>query len=203
MKRPYATNRPGTGGTLALRAIRAPAVTSNAAVAVTRAVDSMVLNANSAEMPDSTSNNCWECCVPNCGTMIRLKPSEPRIAPKVFAAYTLPASLPESSVRFASAANARGKLAPHKHALGNTTQMHFETSTWNVNHGPGDSDGFIGQFGNATAIMNAAHKMPSICKACATPNANCGRLSDRASAAPAALPMPKPPRNTARISEKV
>ncbi len=65
--------------------------------------------APAAEIASNTRSVCW---VPMEGTSTRLTSNAPAIAPSVLAAYTPPTTRPESSPASATAAQARGKLAP-------------------------------------------------------------------------------------------
>ena len=63
------------------------------------------------------------------------------MAPSVFAAYTPPTSRAGSWPREATAASARGKLAPHSTAGGRTAQRHRSRSSWMRYHGLDVSSG--------------------------------------------------------------
>src|SRR5262247_4076019 len=75
-------------------------------------------DAKSAENAERTINSCWECWLPIHTTNARLAPSDPTIAPTVFAAYTPPTSRAGSCPRAETEARARGKLAPQRMAAG-------------------------------------------------------------------------------------
>ena len=94
------------------------------------------------------------------------------------------------------------EAGPPQHAAGKTATATRTTSSWNVIHGLGDSDGLIGQNGSARAIMNAAHATPSVNSSWLQASAVRG-LDERAMYAPALLPAPSATRKTARMIEKV
>ena len=64
-------------------------------------------------------------------------------------------------------------------------------------------EGLIGQNGSDSVNMHDVHAMAAHNNIWHQPSASRGRSRRPASAAPMLLPMPRPKRNTARISEKV
>ena len=82
-----------------------------------------------AEIVASAISRRWQSCVPIQGIRMMLKARAPKIPPTVLAAYTLPTRVPESSLRAAAAASAKGKLAPHRQAAGKTAHMQRMMST--------------------------------------------------------------------------
>ena len=64
-------------------------------------------------------------------------------------------------------------------------------------------EGLIGQNGSESAVEYAAHAIATHNPSCTHPSAVFAFDTPRASAAPRLLPMPRPTRKTARISENV
>ena len=83
------------------------------------------------------------------------------------------------------------------------TQMARIRSSWKVNEGDVEIDGLIGQNGSESAVEYAAHARQKHRPSCTHPSAVFAFDTPRASAAPRLLPIPRPTRNTARISENV
>ena len=103
----------------------------------------------------------------------------------------------------ATEASASGKLAPQRMAAGSIAHNERTRSSWKVNHGLLDVDGSIGQYGSDCVSMYADQAMAPASSICTQASARRGRAMLRDSAEPTLLPMPRPKRNTARISEKV
>src|SRR5439155_24350365 len=135
--------------------------------------------------------------------MRTLAPSDPTMAPTVFAAYTPPTRRAGSWPGSAMEASARGKLAPHRIAPGSTAHSDRTRSSWKLNHGSVEIDGLIGQYGNDCVSMYAVQATAPHRAIWQTPSATRGRPTPRASAEPRLLPMPRPIKNTARIRENV
>src|ERR1035441_3214403 len=123
------------------------AASSSAAPAAERARQTRgarTTRALTAPIPISTVS---EYRVPIQGIRTMLKARAPTIAPPVFAAYTRPTSRPGSPPRGATAASARGKLAPHSSAAGSTAHRQRTISSWKVYQRLVDRNGLIGQYG--------------------------------------------------------
>src|SRR5512138_2953877 len=108
------------------------------------------------------------------GTMRRLTPSAPAIAPRVLAAYTPPTRRPGSPPRSAIAARARGKLAPQRIAGGRIAHRQRTISSWNVCQGFVVSIGLIGQYGNERVMMKAVQAIPNASRIWHDPSATRG-----------------------------
>src|SRR2546430_10936996 len=110
----------------------------------------------SAAIAHTTMSACCVYWLPR--HMIRtLAPSDPTIAPTVFAAYTPPTSRAGSWPGSATDASASGKLAPHRIAPGSTAQRHRTKSSWKLNHASVVIDGLTGQYGSDWVSMYAVH----------------------------------------------
>ena len=72
-----------------------------------------------------------------------------------------------------------------------------------MNHGVVAIDGLIGQYGSDSVSMYAAQAIAPHSSSWHQPSAARGDALSRAISDPTVLPMPRPTRNTARISEKV
>ena len=70
-------------------------------------------------------------------------------------------------------------------------------------HGLATADGLIGQYGSDRLMTYAVHAMEAQTPIWHQPSARRGRATRDDMAEPIVLPMPRPKRNTARISEKV
>ena len=81
--------------------------------------------------------------------------------------------------------------------------MQRTRSSCSVNQGVVEMDGLIGQYGSDSVSWYAAHAIAPHNSSWHQPSARRGDAVPRAIAAPTVLPMPRPSRNTARISEKV
>src|SRR5207247_8856619 len=103
----------------------------------------------------------------------------------------------------ATEGSASGKLAPHRMAAGSTTQRQRARSSWKLNQGSVEIDGLIGQYGSDSVSMYADQAIAAHNSNWHAPSATRGRASPRESADPRLLPIPRPIRNTARISENV
>src|ERR1043166_2086756 len=119
-------------------------------------------DANKADKAEITIMACCACWLPIQTTKIRLAPSDPAIAPSVFAAYTPPTSRAGSCPCEATDARASGKLAPHKIAAGRTTQSERTRSNCIANTAVFETagleiEGSIGQYGSDSLSINAAH----------------------------------------------
>ena len=111
--------------------------------------------------------------------------------------------MPESCPGPATLASASGKLAPHRIAPGSITQIARIRSSWKLNVSDVEIDGLIGQYGSDTLVAYAAQARHTHNPSWHQPSAILGFDRLRAIADPRLLPMPRPTRNTARISEKV
>src|SRR6185369_6462187 len=151
----------------------------------------------------TTIRSCCECCVPIQPTSTRLAPSDPTMAPTVFAAYTPPTSRAGSCPRAATAASASGKLAPHRMADGSTAKSARTLSTCRLIQGLETADGLMGQNGSDWLSTYAVHAIEAQSSNWHQPSAVRGRARRDAMADPTLLPMPRPKRNTARMSENV
>ena len=72
-----------------------------------------------------------------------------------------------------------------------------------MNHGVVAIDGLIGQYGSDSVSWYAAHAIAPHSRSWHQPSARRGVARLRVSVAPIVLPMPRPTRNTARMSAKV
>src|SRR5215471_13305242 len=88
-----------------------------------------------AAIADVAMNKRSALFVPKNGMTIALNVRDPMMAPTVFAAYTPPTRRPGSSPCDATAARAKGKLAPHKQAAGRTAHRQRTRSTSKLVHG--------------------------------------------------------------------
>src|SRR5436190_22421755 len=121
---------------------------------------SSVAGARSRIAPAIAATTIRTCCVwsePIHATSTRLAPSDPTIAPTVFAAYTPPTSRAGSWPRSATAARARGKLAPQRIAAGKTVHSDRTISNCIVNIAVFEIDGSMGQYGSDSVSIYAAH----------------------------------------------
>src|SRR5437868_7292538 len=162
--RPYSTRRAGSGWTTARASSVYPATINNATASEyfdsfspDSAPNAVAPEASSADTAESTISSCCECWLPIHATRIRLAPRDPTIAPTVFAAYTPPTSLAGSWPRAATAARARGKLAPQRIAAGRTVHSDRTMSNCIVNSGVFEIEGSIGQYGSDSMSIYAAH----------------------------------------------
>src|SRR5712675_1978497 len=87
----------------------------------------------------------------------KVKARAPAIAPRVLAPYTSPARRSECCEGEASAARARGKLAPHSSVVGRNVQSVRSKSTSKFTQGLNASEGSIGQKGRDSEIVHAVH----------------------------------------------
>src|SRR5262252_8312130 len=88
-------------------------------------------------------------------------------------------------------------------AAGSTANIARTTSTWKLIHGFCTADGLIGQYGSDWLTTYAVQAMHAHSASWHQPSASRGRATRDAIADPTVLPMPRPKRNTARISENV
>jgi hypothetical protein len=88
-------------------------------------------------------------------------------------------------------------------APGSTVQSVRATSIWKLNHGLVEMEGSIGQYGIEVPTMMPAHATATPTPAWHQPSATPGRAKFRASADARLLPIPRPSRKPARMSEKV
>src|SRR5204863_7343588 len=114
-------------------------------------------DAGSADTAESTISSCCECWLPIHATRIRLAPRDPTIAPTVFAAYTPPTSRAGSWPRAATAARARGKLAPQRIAAGKTVHSDRTISNCIRNIAVIEIDGSMVQYGSDSVSIYTAH----------------------------------------------
>src|SRR4051812_7575372 len=138
----------------------------------------------SADNAETMMITCSACDVPIHGIRMKLVTSDPAIAPTVLAAYTPPASCAASCSVLATAASARGKLAPHSTAPGSTTQKQRTRSSCSVNHGVVAMYGLIGQYGNDSVSSYADHAIAPHSSSWHQPSARFGETMSRASVAP-------------------
>src|SRR6202521_2749301 len=108
----------------------------------------------------------------------------------------------ESSLFHAIAANAKGKLAPHRKAAGRMAQSARRRSSSKATQGPLDGDGWIGPYGR-TWMACAAQAIARVNITWHQPNISRGCARREALNAAAQLPIPIPTRNTARMMENV
>ena len=81
--------------------------------------------------------------------------------------------------------------------------MQRTKSSWKLNQGLLEIAGLIGQYGSDCVSMYALHASATQISIWHQPSARRGRAMRAAMAEPRLLPMPRPSRNTARISENV
>src|SRR5688572_612144 len=110
---------------------------------------------------------------------------------------------PESCPLDATAPRASGKLIPQRMAPGSITQIARIRSSWKLNEIPVEIDGLIGQNGSDALVAYAAQASAMHNPTWHQPSAKRAFVPPRAIAAPRLLPMPRPTRNTARMSENV
>src|SRR5688572_26819745 len=92
---------------------------------------------------------------------------------------------------------------PQRMAPGIITQMARIKSSWKLKEMEVEIDGLIGQNGSDALVAYAAHASDAHSPTWHQPSAKRAFVPPRASAAPRLLPIPRPTRNTARMSEKV
>src|SRR5262249_8469136 len=105
--------------------------------------------------------------------------------------------------RAATLASASGKLTPHRMAAGRTANSARMLSTCRLIHGSVTADGLIGQYGRDWLSTYDVHAIPTHSSNSHQPSASRGRVTRDAIADPTLLPMPRPNRKTARMSENV
>ena len=86
-------------------------------------------------------------------------------------------------------------------APGSTTNRQRTRSSWKLNQGLVEIAGLMGQYGNDAISRYAAQAIAAQSSIWHQPRATRGRGDVRAIDAPTLLPMPRPSRNTPRISE--
>ncbi len=206
---PHATSSGGTAGTAPvthLRSASAAAPVSTRRHPYSSCPDVEDGSGTSTRVADSAvaaMSIRSDCCVPTRGMSSKLAAAAPTMPPTVLAASRRPTTRPRSRPTGATAATASGKLAPHKQAAGRTAHKDRARSSWNWNAALVESAGFTGQYGRPVVSDRAAQRMAPTSSPWQTPSAARAVASDRAAAEPTALPMPRPSRNTARMSENV
>src|SRR5207253_8940724 len=103
----------------------------------------------------------------------------------------------------AHAASASGKLAPQNSGAGTIAHVARAKSSWKLNQTLDASVVLIGQNGSEASSISADHAIPTAAPSCAQASARRGDAVRRATTAPAALPSPRPIRNTATMIENV
>ena len=103
----------------------------------------------------------------------------------------------------ATDASASGKLAPQRIAAGRTAHRHSTRSSCIVNHGSVEIEGLIGQYGSDSVSTCAVQAIAPHKSSWHQASAMRGLAIPRATAEPRLLPIPRPIRNAATISENV